>query len=65
MPPVFEYRYHCADGRVEVFRQSGDTPQARAVVEERLARYPQGFQDLFQHPDGTLQERPPGCRPRA
>ena len=50
---------HLADGKVEVYHEHGDTPQAIEVLQERIEQYPNGRKELFQHGDGSLREIPP------
>ena len=56
---TFETIIHRANGEIEVYYEHADTPQALEILQERLERYPNGRQELFQHGDGYLRDTPP------
>ena len=57
-PLKFETIIHRANGEVEVYEQTGDTPQSLAVIRERLQQHPEGIEELFQRGDGFLYDTP-------
>ena len=56
--PTFRTVVHRADGSIEVYNQTGDTPQSLAIIEERLRQFPEGSEHLYQHGDGSLRDSP-------
>lgn len=56
----FKTIIHRHDGQTEEYIERGDTPQSREVIEERLAWFPSGQREFWQHTDGVLYEQPEG-----